>query len=82
MLTSYPNDPNNREAFTYEGFKLFVQTFLDQGYNFHSFQDGKSLYEKDAHAAIALMRHDIDFDLQDALNIARLEHDLATPCSG
>jgi hypothetical protein len=76
MSTTYPNDPDNREAFTHEGFKLLVQNFLNQGYSFHSFQEGKALFEQNPNAPIALMRHDIDFDLSDALNIARLEHEL------
>lgn len=76
MSVRYPTDPNNREAFTHEGFKLFVQNFLDAGYSFHSFQEGKKRYEKDAKSATALMRHDIDFDLEDALQIAKIEHKL------
>lgn len=56
--------------FTYSEYKRMIEIALQMGYNM-SFYDNI-----DSHDKAIILRHDIDFDLEKALKIARLEYSL------
>ncbi len=57
--------------FTHSAYALLLEQLLQKGYKFKSFLEAKGALA--AAERFVLMRHDIDFDLQKALEIARIE---------
>lgn len=53
-----------------ENYQDFLEQFLDKQYEFVNFQQLNKPYKQ------IVMRHDIDFDCQAALDLARIEHKL------
>lgn len=58
------------QKFNLEGYSEFLKLALNAGYNFIAFPD------KDKYSKFCLLRHDIDADLNAALQMARLENSL------
>ena len=57
-------------SFSWSGYRSLVQSFLDKGY------EAKLFGELDSAASHVVLRHDIDFSLKAAVDIARIEADL------
>ena len=58
------------DEFTHAGYTAMLHRFMEAGYSFAGFQEASSLLE--AGDPFVLMRHDIDFDLDAAVEIAEL----------
>ncbi|MCW5943258.1 MAG: hypothetical protein KIS66_13580 [Fimbriimonadaceae bacterium] len=66
--------PHAAERFTLADFVRFVRAFLEAGYRFSDYEEVAR--ERPTAGRIALMRHDIDFDVLAAARMARVEADL------
>ncbi len=64
------------ESFSYAVFERLLADFRDAGYRVLDFPAAFRAASSPAGAPILLLRHDIDFDLEKALEMARLEHGL------
>ena len=62
---------DNAAAFTYGRYRKLLQEFADRGYAFVPFSDAQDLLAR--RSMFVLIRHDVDFDLDKALRMARLE---------
>lgn len=65
---------NSREKFTYDYYTEFVCR-LREVYQFTNFQEGKRIRQT-INRPLAIMRHDIDMDLEAAVKMSSLEKDL------
>src|SRR5580704_12210113 len=61
------------EAFTYDGYRELIRDYLTAGYRFGAFRDALAASVSDG-PPLVLMRHDIDFDLRKARDMAEVEH--------
>ncbi len=59
--------------FTHRNYRVFLQRFIDAGYEFAPFDKGAELLETGK--PFVLLRHDVDLDLHRALRIAEIEAD-------
>lgn len=64
---------STRKNFTYNYYKEFVSR-LREAYSFTTFQEGKKITR--VGGPLVIMRHDIDIDLEAALRMSSIEHDL------
>lgn len=56
--------------FTFDAYKTLIKTSLEKGYNISSYSN------VDNHERTIILRHDIDFSPQKALEIAEIEHEI------
>jgi hypothetical protein len=62
------------ESFTYPGYRQLIREYLTAGYHFARFPEAIGLCANSSQPLV-LMRHDIDFDLSAALDMAQVEHE-------
>ena len=60
------------KPFTIDYYKILLQSFLDNGYEFIFFDEIDKI--KNAESKIVLLRHDIDFDPSKALELSSIEN--------
>ena len=65
------------QPFTYEYYKKLLRTCLDQGYTFSYFNDDKKI--NDVNQKIVILRHDVDFDPDKALEMSAIEQQMNIP---
>ena len=68
------SEMRRNEIFTYKKYSELVSNIKGRGYIFAKFTEAKELLKKNS--PFVLMRHDIDMDLQPALEIAKIEANL------
>ncbi len=68
-------DLHTREEFTHDGYRQFLRNIKAAGYDFCDFRAGHERLRADPSERIIFLRHDIDFDMQAAADMARIEHE-------
>ncbi|MDP3766300.1 MAG: UDP-N-acetylglucosamine 2-epimerase (non-hydrolyzing) [Nanoarchaeota archaeon] len=68
---SFPDEKPRAGSFTYFDYENIVHKLKSKGYKFAAFHEAEGMLEKKK--PFVLMRHDVDMDLEAALQLARLE---------
>lgn len=66
-------DLHAREEFTHDGYRRFLRALKDAGYEFCDFGGGLARLKAAPQERIVFLRHDIDFDMGIAAQMARIE---------